>query len=110
MKPCEPMPSWNVPMSLPDFCHASRYRSVKGLKRAGSPPMMARVMGRPRVAARTTLSGVPPTAIQTGTGSCTGRGYTPRPWMVGVWVPFQFSTSPLRISNSMASFSLKSSS
>jgi hypothetical protein len=34
----------------------------------------------------------------------------PRPWMVGVCVPFQRSYAPLRISSSMASFSLKSTS
>jgi hypothetical protein len=36
--------------------------------------MMASAMGRPSVAARTTDWGVPPTAIQIGILSCTGRG------------------------------------
>jgi len=36
--------------------------------------MIASVIGSPRVAARTTDCGVPPTAIQTGSGSCSARG------------------------------------
>ena len=40
-----------------------------GAKRAGSPPMIAIVSGRPSVPARTTDCGVPPTAIHTGSGS-----------------------------------------
>ena len=39
--------------------------------------MIAIVSGSPSVAARTTDCGVPPTAIHTGSGSCSARGYTP---------------------------------
>ena len=38
------------------------------------PPMMARAMGSPKAPALAADWGVPPTATQTGMGSCTGRG------------------------------------
>ena len=41
------------------------------------PPMIASASGRPSAPARTDRLGVPPTATQTGSGSCRGRGYTP---------------------------------
>ena len=36
--------------------------------------MIASAIGRPRYPARAADSGLPPTATQTGSGSCTGRG------------------------------------
>ena len=36
--------------------------------------MIASAIGSPSIPARTADSGVPPTAIQTGSGSCSGRG------------------------------------
>ena len=48
------------------------------MNRSGIPPMIASAIGRPSVPARTADSGAPPTATHTGSGSCTGRGYTPR--------------------------------
>ena len=39
--------------------------------------MMASASGRPSEPARTSEFGDPPTATQTGSGSCAGRGYTP---------------------------------
>ena len=36
--------------------------------------MIASAIGRPSAPARTTDCGVPPTATQTGSGSCSGRG------------------------------------
>ena len=44
------------------------------VERSGIPPMMASASGRPSSPARATDSGVPPTAIHTGSGFWTGRG------------------------------------
>ena len=53
---------------------ASRYRSMRGRNRWGSPPMMATIRGSPSRPARTKESGVPPTPTQMGSGFCSGRG------------------------------------
>ena len=73
MKPCELMLSGGIG-SWPAAAAARRKSCANGAKRSGSPPMMASAIGRPRVPARTADSGVPPTAIQIGSGSCSGRG------------------------------------
>ena len=51
---------------------ARRCSSANGAKRAGWPPMIASAIGSPSAPARATDCGVPPTAIQTGSGSWTG--------------------------------------
>ncbi len=81
-----------------------------GLNRSGAPPMMARAMGRPSVAARTTDLGVPPTAIHTGIGACRGLGYTARSSMAGRWRPDHVTRSDSRSCRSSSSFSENSSS
>ena len=58
----------------PASAAARRWSSASGAKRSGVPPMIASAIGRPRRPARATELGVPPTAIQTGSGSCSGRG------------------------------------
>ena len=49
--------------------------------------MIASVSGSPSVPARTTDCGVPPTATQTGSGSCSGRGHTPASSSGARWRP-----------------------
>ena len=73
MKPCELMLTCSGGRGRPGR-PASRYSSTIGANRSGSPPMMASAIGRPSVPARTADCGVPPTAIQIGSGSWTGRG------------------------------------
>ena len=72
MKPCELIESSG--RSWPYSLATLRCSSAKGAKRAGWPPMIASAIGRPSAPARATDCGEPPTAIQTGSGSCTGRG------------------------------------
>jgi hypothetical protein len=55
-----------------DRLHHVAVREVA--QRSGAPPMIASASGRPSAPARTTDAGVPPTAIHTGSGSCSGRG------------------------------------
>ncbi len=69
---------WELMLSAgggaPTSAAASACISAKGLKRAGSPPMIASAIGRPRRPVRIADCGEPPTATQTGSGSCSGRG------------------------------------
>ena len=70
--PCELMLS--AGSSRPASAAARRWISAKGAKRSGRPPMIASAIGRPSMPARTAEPGLPPTAIHTGSGSCSGRG------------------------------------
>ena len=72
MKPCELMLSAGG--GAPASAAAAAWSSAKGLKRAGSPPMIANAIGSPSRPVRIADSGEPPTATQTGSGSCSGRG------------------------------------
>ena len=64
----------------------------------------------PSVAARATEAGVPPTASQTGMGSCRGRGKTARSSMEALCCPDQVMRSSARSFSRSSSFSAKSSS
>ena len=82
-----------------------------GWKRSGWPPMMASAIGSPSTPVRTTDCGEPPTATQMGSGSWSGRGYTPRLSIRRVCsLPGQSITSPWRRAISSCSFSENSSS
>ena len=73
-KPCMFKLNSALAGSLPALRMVSRYKSKKGAKRLGSPPIIASAIGTSNVAARTTDCGVPPTAIHTGSLACSGRG------------------------------------
>ena len=87
-KPWELMPSGRRGRGRPRP-RPRRWSSANGANRAGSPPMIASAIGRPSAPARTADCGVPPTATQTGSGSCSGRGYTPRRRSAGASRPVQ---------------------
>ena len=72
--------------------------------------MIAIVSGSPSVAARTTDCGVPPTAIHTGSGSCSARGYTPASTSGARCGPVQVTRSADRTASSSSSFEANSSS
>ena len=72
--------------------------------------MIASASGSPSAAARTIEFGVPPTASQMGSGSCTGRGYMPAPWSADRCCPNHVTCSASRSSSSSPSFSANSSS
>src|SRR5215217_7117375 len=76
---------------------ARRWISATGAKRSGMPPMIARASGRPSAPARTADCGLPPTATQTGSGSCAGRGYTARSSSGARWRPLHVTRSESRI-------------
>ncbi len=60
---CNPTFKTSVcPASAP----AALYKSISGLKRCVSPPIMATISGKPNSPARTNDSGVPPTPNQMG--------------------------------------------
>ena len=70
--------------------------------------MIAIAIGSPSVPARNADSGAPPTATQIGSGSCTGRGYTPRSSSGARNVPSQVIRSDSRSFISSRSFSSNS--
>ncbi len=72
--------------------------------------MIAIINGSPSAPARATEAGVPPTAIHTGSGFCTGRGYTPTSFSGGRCLPDQVTRSEERSVSSSSSFSANSSS
>ena len=72
--------------------------------------MIAIASGSPSVPARIADSGLPPTATQTGSGSCTGRGWTTTFSSGARCFPDQVTGPDARSASSSPSFSAKSSS
>ena len=95
---------------VPARSSASRYKSTSGAKRAGAPPMMAIISGKPSIPARATDAGVPPTAIHMGSGCCSGRGYMAASCRAARCRPDQLTLSESRSASSSSSFSANSSS
>ena len=74
MNPCELIATGSCDRIVPRPAGGLAIEFDQRREPLGLPPIIASTNGNPNSPARITEPGLPPTAIQTGSGSCTGRG------------------------------------